>query len=87
MPKWEYAIVRWVPTRGVNTWFADSGGNTGYDVKVGKKESVSVIMMQQIARLGGEGWEVFQVIPEDGTRAGRWDPFDFTYHFRRMSNI
>ena len=81
MSKWEYAYLVADLTK-VDVWFATPDGNTAYsaDVPEGQPFAVHTVKLQQIAKLGDEGWEIFNVTDQYGLYNSRNST---EYHFRR----
>lgn len=85
MAKWEYAYIQWRTDAGVITWRpTSSNGRSGHTEEIlDKKEDVGKIVLQQVAKLCEEGWEIFAV---NTTGTNRSDsPMTNVYHFRRSS--
>jgi hypothetical protein len=92
MAKWEYAYICYSAKHGVQTWLpTSSDGSTGYTEQIPHKGDPAAIIRQQVARLCGEGWEIFQVTTEviPATGGGAYSrpaaPMENVYHFRRSS--
>ncbi len=81
MAIWEYAFTE-ASGDYVITWFADSNG--GRKLEVWAQNNTDVVMMQQVASLCGEGWEIFQVTAHGGSSK---KPGSFGYHFRRVAEL
>jgi hypothetical protein len=90
MTQWEYAYIEYnSENENIETWFATPVGNNGYDTPVPRKAVRRFVLHQQIARLCGEGWEIFQITSAFGG-AGRYTVTSFptnghVFHFKRQA--